>query len=179
MPDYKIIQLTGSEDPGTSLDVGQIGYRTGSNELYIGNGIGNSPKKFLTGDLNVLALLSGSKFEYPITCQNLNLYNSDYIHIENIATLSFNNSLSKNYSLNENGFCNITIDSSGSSVGDYLILRVPPNSPISSFKYNGTIYKQKNLSITSVYAIDYKLRRMFSIRYGGNNRIFITMDSYQ
>jgi len=179
MPEYKLIQLTGTGDPGTTLDVGQIGYRTDSDELYIGNGIGNAPKKFLSGDLNVLALLTGSIFQYPITCKNLNLFNSNYVYIENTATLYFNNSISKNYSLNENGFCNITIDSTGASVGDYLILRVPPNSPISSFYYDGTVYKQKNLSITSVYAIDYKLRRMFSIRYGGNNRIFVTMDSYE
>ena len=178
MPNYKIIHVSGNIDPSTKLDVGQIGYIYDTAQLFIGNGIGQLPNEFLTGDLNSLALLSGADFNQQITCNNNNLYNSPYFFIEGRVNISFNNLVSKNYSLNPNGYIDLTIDSSQSSVGSYLIINAPPNSPISSLTYNGTIYKQKNLNITGVYGTDFSKYRTFYIRYGGNNRIFINMISY-
>lgn len=178
MPNYRIIHITGNTDPGTSLDLGQIGYRTDTNELFIGNGIGNLPKKFLTGDINTLALITGAVFQYPITCNNNDLFNSSYNIINGDVTINFDPYISKNYSLEENGYANITLDTTNAKIGDYIVINCPPNTPIQSLIYNGTIFRQKNLSVTSVYALDFNKYRTFYIRYGGNNRIFITSNIY-
>jgi len=160
--------------PGNALDLGELGYSTDSQILYVGNGIGTEPTAVLTAGSGA-SLDASNNFTGTITAPNINGYNSAIETLGSSGTIKFNVNSTKNYEMTLNTNCAITIDASGALIEDVATLNIPASTQISSITYaGGTLQFQKNVIVIGSSANDLSYLRTVFFRYIGENTIRIS-----